>query len=551
MDSRSLAFAEEIHAKTGGEGVHVVLNSLAGEFIPASVRTLARNGRFLELGKREVWSQAEMSRARPDVRYWVYDLGTDAEANRSLLRPMLTDIAAGLADGSLRPLPVKVFAFDQARDAMRYMAQARHIGKIVLRVADTSGDGLDLQPNATYLITGGLGALGLETARWLARRGARRLVLVGRRGPNAEAQLAVRELESRGVLVRTAALDISDAASVHALLQQIRSEGFPLRGVVHSAGALHDGILVRQQWLEARTVLRGKAHGAWVLHSLTREDSLDFFIVYSAAGALLGASGQGLYAAANLQIDMLAQARRRAGLPALSVAWGAWGGAGMAAQASARGQDMWGARGLAKLDATAAFGALERLLREGAERAAVLSIDWGRFLAQLPEGADRSFFSELSAATTRTTQPQRETSTRQAFIDRVRALPSGQRREALVKHLSQQIIQVLGLDGTTHIEPRSALKDIGLDSLMAVELRNTLNHSAPKPLPATLLFDYPTLDSLASYLMKVWGLEEQVASPVAPASKPAEENGVSKISDAEAEALLLAELDALEAERAS
>lgn len=561
FDSRSLDFAEHVLAATGGRGVNVVLNSLAGEFIPASLRTLATGGCFLELGKRNVWTPEAVALARPDVRYFVYDLGSEAESNRALLRPMFDEILAALAEGSLRTLPVKVFELEAVGEAMRYMAQAHHIGKIVIRVASegdlrTTSDGLHVQSDATYWITGGLGALGLATARWLVGNGARHLVLSGRSAPTSGAQSAVRDLEQQGARVHCVAADIGDRAAVSTILQGIRREGPPLRGVIHAAGALHDGVLLRQEWPLAREVLRGKAHGAWLLDELTREDSLDFFVLYSAAGALLGASGQGLYPAANAQLDALAQARRRSGLPAQSVAWGAWAGGGMAATAALQGRDIWEARGLGKLTPETGFGELARLAADETAFAAVIAIDWTRFLAQLPAGADREFFAGLAigAASAATPAPSAPATAAAHVIERLRALPSGQRRQALAAHLTSQALQVLGLDAATSVDTRAPLKDIGLDSLMSVELRNTLNRSAPRPLPATLLFDYPTLDALTSFLARSWGLDTDgpapAVSPIATAQAAAQ-TAIEKLSDDEAEALLLAELNELHAGRGS
>jgi hypothetical protein len=377
-------------------------------------------------------------------------------------------------------------------------------------------------------------------------------VLSGRRPATPDAQRVVHDLERQGATVHCVAADAADPAAMSAVLQRIRSEGPPLRGVVHAAGALHDAVLLRQQWIEAREAMRGKAHGAWLLHELTREDPLDFFVLYSAAGNLLGASGQGLYAAANAQLDALAQVRARLGLPALSIAWGAWAGAGMAGAAGAQGRDPWEARGLGKLTAETAFPSMARLLDEHATQAAVMVIDWERFLAQLPPGADREFFAGVTRAAAGAGPASGAAAT--DIAQRVRALPAGQRRQALVTHLSSQVLHVLGLDPQTPVDPRTPLKDVGLDSLMAVELRNALNRSAPRPLPATLVFDYPTLEALAGHLAKVWDLGCEPAAPVPGASAaaaPALRTDVAGLSDEDAEAQLLAELNALNAGRAS
>ena len=398
FDSRSLSFADGVREVTHGEGVQVVLNSLAGEFIPASLALLARGGRFIELGKRDILSPEEAARRRPDVRYHAFDLGAEAVADHALLRPMLEELCASLARGGLRPLPTTSFPLAEAAEAFRFMAQARHMGKLVLRAP--AGTPPLFSAGATYWVTGGLGALGLETARWLVRSGARHLVLSGRRPPSPQARAAVEELERQGATVRLCAADAADRAAMERVLSSIAGEMPPLRGVFHAAGALDDGVLAEQRLERFRGVLAGKAEGAFVLHELTRGLPLDHFVLYSAAGLLLGAPGQGGYPAANAQLDALAQARRRAGLPALSVAWGAWAGAGMLAGSAAapRAREVWAARGLLPITPALGFARLEQLLREGAAHAAVLPVDWARFLSTLPEGADRGFFRELGAS---------------------------------------------------------------------------------------------------------------------------------------------------------
>lgn len=545
MDSRSLAFADQILEATGGQGVRVVLNSLAGDFIPESLRALAKGGCFLELGKRDVWTPEAVAKIRPDVRYHVYDLGAEAQSNPALVRPILDEVVDALSDGSLRPLPVTAFPRDGLSDAMRFMANARHVGKIVIHMANRRPSGvgstpLRASPAATYWITGGLGGLGLETARWLVERGARHLVLSGRRPPDAAAKARIRELEELGATILVYQADVGDREGVQFVLNEIQRGSPPLRGIVHAAGAVHDAVLVNQRWAEASEPLRGKADGAFLLHELTRDLPLEFFILYSAAGVLLGAAGQGMYPAANAELDALAYARRRLGLPALSVAWGLWAGVGMAADSAARGSDVWQGRGLGKLEAGAAFAQLERLLADEAAYGAVIPIDWAHFLAHLPTGVDRDFFSSVAPARPSTPgaeQPRQDN----GLIERLRALPSGQRRQGLLAHLADRALHVLGLEPTTPIDPRIALKEMGLDSLMAVELRNSLVHSGGQSLPATLLFDYPNLDALASYLSRAWGLEAKAGA--AAIIEPQESaDPIADLSDEEAEALLLEEL---------
>ncbi|MGQ3004372.1 MAG: SDR family NAD(P)-dependent oxidoreductase, partial [Hydrogenophaga sp.] len=244
----------------------------------------------------------------------------------------------------------------------------------------------------------GLGGLGLETARWLVASGARHLALSGRSAPGDHARAVIAELRASGATVNTFEADAADRERMASVLESLSRTMPPLRGVVHAAGALDDAVLLRQTWPRCQAVLRGKAHGAWVVHDLTRHLPLDLFVLYSAAGLWLGAAGQGAYPAANAELDALAHARHRQGLPALSVAWGAWAEVGMAAQSASSGHDAWAARGLGQITPATGFAALAQLLQEGTAHALVLPIDWTRFLAQLPAGADAGFFETLATA---------------------------------------------------------------------------------------------------------------------------------------------------------
>ena len=548
MDSRSLAFADQVLAETGGRGVDIVLNALAGDFIPASLRTLAPGGRFLELGKRGIWTAEAVAKIRPDVGYHPYDLGALAQSDHALLAPMYEAILAALADGSLRPLPVTVFPIARVADALRYMAQARHIGKVVVQVATDSAPGgsagVAISAAATYWITGGLGALGLETADWLTRAGARHLVLSGRRPPTDAAARRIGELEQCGASIRVFQADAADRNRAQTILHEIARTMPPLRGVVHAAGTLHDAAFVNQRWSDIQDVLRGKVHGAWLLHELTQDLPLDFFILYSAAGVVLGAPGQGLYPAANAELDSLARFRHRLGLKALSVAWGKWSGTGMAAELADRGHDVWKARGLRSINAADGFVQLERLLADHTPYGAVIPIDWGHFLRQLPSGADRDFFKTLAPAATRLLDTM-QSADAVAMPERLRALPPGLRRQALIAHLTERVRLLLGHDNAAPVDTRVPLKEIGLDSLMAVELRNVLVRSGDVPLPTTILFDYPTLDALSSCLGRIWGLDDIGTPAVKTAVErlaPSDASDIANLSDEDAEALLNAEL---------
>jgi acyl transferase domain-containing protein/NADPH:quinone reductase-like Zn-dependent oxidoreductase/acyl carrier protein len=543
FDSRSLAFAEQLLDVTHGKGVDAVLNSLSGDFIAASLRALGRDGWFLELGKRDIWSAAQMREARPDVRYRVYDLGAELEADPKLGPSLLTDLCARLADGSFQPLPVRVFDFDAATDAFRLMAQAGHIGKLVLRAPGAPERRL-VQTNATYWITGGGGALGVHTARWLVAAGARQLMLTGRHEPSAAALSLIEECRAHGARIEFRVADAGDAAAMGAVRDELRAAWPPLKGVVHTAGVVDDGVLQQQTWERWRQVVRGKVEGARILDALTADDSLDFFVLYSSAGWRLGPLGQGAYAAANAELDALAWARRASGRPALSVGWGQWRDGGMAARLSAKGHDTWSARGLGWLTPREAFDQLERLLLADCTHALVLPIDWQRFTASLPPGVDPAFFEAVRPAPRAARGSVATIAKTSSPVEAWRAAPAGARRELLLAHLIERTRHVLGVGDDVALDLQAPLKAAGLDSLMAVELRNLLTRSLGISLPATLLFDYPALDALATYLSTALQLMPNTLAASAETSARDALDAVAQLTDAEAEAELLAELAA-------
>jgi acyl transferase domain-containing protein/acyl carrier protein len=542
MNSRSLDFAGEVRSRTGGEGVDVVLNSLAGEFIPKSLHTLRPRGRFVEIGRGGAWTAEKVASARPDVAYFLIGLG---EVDHAVLRPLLGRLLEDFAAGRLRPPPRRVFPFGDAVDAFRCMAQARHVGKIVLAhpPADASHGESRVRPDATYLVTGGLGAIGRALARWLVERGARNLVLVGRHPPSAEAAQVVAGLERTGARVITPAGDVADPAFVSRLLSEVDHDLPALRGVVHAAGVLDDGVLVEQEWSRFREVLAPKAVGAWVLHRATEGRPLDFFVMFSSMVSQLAGPGQGSYAAANAFLDALAHQRRAAGRPALTVNWGPWA-VGMASAVDARDRLRWREQGLGAIEPERGLATLGRLLCHRVAQVSVLPIDWRRRWRALPADGRSPLMSELF----RSLAPSRPAAgvPRVDLVREAREAPPNGRRNVVLAHLRQRAVRVLGIDAAAELDPRQPLSELGLDSLMAVELRNALGDALGRPLPATLLFKYPSLEALTGFVMEeVLGLDN--AAPVT--EKPEVDDpavvDVEQLSPEEARRLLAEELQSL------
>ncbi|WP_062014297.1 SDR family NAD(P)-dependent oxidoreductase [Streptomyces hygroscopicus] len=480
--SRSLEFEDRFLAGTGGRGVDVVLNSLAGEYVDASLRVLAEGGRFLELGKTDV---------REGVAgYRAYDL---VEAGAERIGEMLAEVMCLFREGVLRPLPVTAWDVRRAREAFRFMSQARHVGKVVLTVP------APLDGRGTVLITGGTGVLGSLVARHLVEaRGVRRLVLTSRQGmqaPGAEELCA--ELADLGAEASVIACDMADR---EALADLIAHTG-DLSAVVHAAGVLDDAVVESLTPERLGTVLRPKVDAAWHLHELTREMDLSAFVLFSSASGTLGAPGQANYAAANSYLDALAQHRRAQGLPAQSLAWGLWqeasGMTGHLDRTDLRRMGGSGVSGLSNDEGLALFDTAT-----AAERAQLFPIRLNT--AELAAGAD--LLPPLLRGLTR--GPARKVlvgaeavADRSALPHRLAGLSAGERHSVLMDLVRDQVAAVLGHASSDTVQANKAFKDIGFDSLTAVELRNRLNAATGLRLPAALVFDHPTPAALVRHLL--------------------------------------------------
>jgi NADPH:quinone reductase-like Zn-dependent oxidoreductase len=492
FDSRTLDFSEKILEITGGQGVDIVLNSLAGDFIAASFAALGRGGRFIELGKRDLWSQERVAALGREIAYHVIDLGDIAAKDPESLGLLLQDLVHDVEAGTLRPLPVTEFSFEDAADAYRYMAQARHIGKIVLTQSRCRADVL---PHATYLITGGFGGIGTQLLRWLVRRGARHVVLVGRHAPAEAAREAIAWAESQSARIEARLADVAREADVIALLAAISATMPPLRGILHTAGVLDDGVLTEQTWDRFARVLAPKTSGSWLLHEKTATLPLDFFVMFSSVASIFGAAGQANYAAANAFEDALAHERRRRGLPAASINWGAWA-EGMAAR------DGFEARrrklGVEMMSVDEGLGLLDSILLEKPAQVGAGLIQWSRIPARYGLADDQH--AQTAAESDGPQAPQTEAASRGSLLDRLAQAPDARRKALLFEHVLTIALRVLGFPADGRIDPQQPLSEFGLDSLMSVEFRNLLAGDVQQNLSSTLLFNYPTLDDVTGYV---------------------------------------------------
>ncbi|MDE0458181.1 MAG: SDR family NAD(P)-dependent oxidoreductase [Chromatiales bacterium] len=496
FDSRQTSFGREILDATAGAGVQVVLNSLTGPgFIEASLECLASAGRFVELGARDIWSEAAMAAARPDVEYSILRLDVLKETDPARPGAALRKVMDRLAAGELSPLPRSSWPLAEAAPAMAFMRSARHIGKIALTMPPLMRGGL--REDRTYLVTGGLGGIGCAVAGQLADRGAKTIVLNGRRVPDAAAEDAIRALEARGVTVRVELADVTDGAAVDAMLARVDAELPPLAGVIHSVGVLSDGALANQSWERFEEVLWPKVLGAWHLHRATEDRDLDLFILFSSVVGVLGSAGQANHAAANAYLDRLAAHRRARGLPGQAIAWGAWSGVGEAEEQRDRIEDHLAARGVRWITPQQGLRAFGQLVSQDLTTAAVTAVDWSVYAESFD--ASPALLQDLLTRTTVDNEPA-TAAPETDLLSSLRAAPTGEREEVLVDFIRQEMQSVLRLSSPP--SPTSRFFDLGMDSLMAVELRNRLNRGFAGAYVAsnTVVFDYPDTAALGRFL---------------------------------------------------
>ncbi|MFE3461856.1 SDR family NAD(P)-dependent oxidoreductase [Nocardiopsis aegyptia] len=501
FDSRDLSWAEGVREATGGRGVDVVLNSLSGAAIGLGMKALAEDGRFVEVGKKDIYQgrSLDLSDFRKGVSFAAVDLAGLMDRRPERFSRLFDRVWEQVAEGTLTPLPYTARPFAEAADALRDMARGAHVGKIVLTDPDTvtsiapeAMPGGCLRGDGRYLITGGLGALGLSLAEHLADRGAGEVALVGRSGPTAAARERIEALRGRGVGVTTVAADVTDPVAVEKLLGELREDGTPLSGVVHAAGVLEDATISTLTPEAIERVIGPKVDGARHLDALTAEDPLDFFVLFSSAAALVGNVGQAAYAAANTYLDSLAVARRHRGLPALSVQWGPFTDVGLAAADANRG-DRLADRGMGGFTTGQAWRALDGLLAADTPVTGYVPLHLRRWFDAYPETAAQPSWELL--------RDRAAGGGTEGEEFRVRVLAAApEDRPALVEGKVRELAgRVLRMEPGA-IDRRTPFKELGLDSLMSLELRNRLEVAFGLKLSPTLLWTYGSADALATVL---------------------------------------------------
>ncbi|MBQ7617654.1 MAG: SDR family NAD(P)-dependent oxidoreductase, partial [Desulfovibrio sp.] len=475
-DSRSLSFRDEILADTGGSGLDCVLNSLAGEAIEAGLAVLKPFGRFLELGKSDYYSDAP-KRLRPfrnNIAYFGIDVDQLMQERPKLGQELFAEMMQGFLKGLYHPLPCTVFEAQEVESAFRYMQKSRQIGKVVITPplaakprqntsARLESSAVQVSYEGSYLITGGLAGFGLATARFLQELGAGALILVSRKGENAANQKDIAALRENNPAcqIRTLACDVTDAVKLAGLLEQELRTLPPLKGVIHAAAVLDDALLSKMTKEKLGRVLSPKFAGALALHQLSLKYQLDFFVVYSSISALVGNPGQTNYVAANVAMEGLILARRAQGLPALALGWGAIKDTGMLTRDAETMKSLTAMTGLVPLDSRQALQALAKLPSNCPPLTYIFGADF-RKLAALPLMRDQRCQPLVGEEFGPKEQGE-------SLLTRLANLNEEECHDLILSEVTALIARILRTS-VNNVRPATPLQEMGIDSLMGVEL---------------------------------------------------------------------------------
>jgi acyl transferase domain-containing protein/NADPH:quinone reductase-like Zn-dependent oxidoreductase/acyl carrier protein/SAM-dependent methyltransferase len=556
IDSRRADFAEAVSEITDGKGVDIVLNSMAGEAIPMGLSCLAPFGRFVEIGKRDIYqnSRLPMWPMRQNGSFHVVAMDAVFDGDAALTGQLLDDVIELVDKGALHPLPYRAFPASRVDGAFRLMAQGKHIGKVVVSFADAlvvrraaaQEPGFTVKSDASYLITGAFGGFGRVLANWLVEQGARHLVLAGRREPTEPEALAFLEnLRDLGVDAKVVMADAGKPDDVKRLLVEANSPEYPLRGVFHLAMVIDDApmnVLNHERMLK---VMAPKAHGSWLLHEGTKDAELDCFVMFSSVSSILGNPGQANYVSANAFLDSLAHHRQAMGMPALVVNWGALGGEGYVAR-NERVAEYLSRQGTVPLTPGEVTSLLQRFLEAGVPQAMSLRVDWAKWRQTYRGLQENPLLQYVFAGGGESEEKSGMSSDWRNRIEAASADKRGELIEQAVREIVGQVLRVK--PGALRLD--QPLTDLGLDSLMAVEMETLIESTIGVALPPASLMQARTIGQLASkigeFLGKADGGETPEAPEVEPETVATDEVDLAALSDDEVEGLLGDESDPAE-----
>lgn len=529
MDSRSLDFAEEVRAATGGRGVDVVLNSLAGAGIEKGLECLAPLGRFVEIGKRDLAADRPIGLRSlyHNNSYAVFDLGEMLDLGPENLAKPFRTILRRIDKGTYETLPTTLFPASRSAEAMRHLAKAVHIGKVVISFDESEisverdlNRPAELRSDATYLVTGGLRGFGLTVAEWMAEHGAGQLVLASRKGVPDESDEARIAALRKHTIVRTAALDVTDATAVTALIADLANDALPLAGIIHSAAVIDDALLDQLTEERIAGVVDPKLGGAWNLHLAAEAAGaeLDHFVTFSSVAAAIGSIGQTNYVAANAGLERLSEYRRTLNLPAMAIGWGSLAESGFVARSEAMKSYLESA-GIRPLDDSEALGALDRLMRVDEPAAVFAAVDWASLSRALPSGG-LPRLAPLSANRARGGN---------RLAVQLAAAPENEHESIVAEAIREEVAKVLRIEPSAIAFDRR-LTELGLDSLSSFELKNHIEALCDLTIPVAKFLQAPTVGGLATVVAGLLAAQraklEAAESDVGKTSKSTESDAL-------------------------
>jgi len=503
LDSRSLQYGDEIAAITNHQGVNVVLNSLTGAgFIETSLGCCAKEACFIEISKRDIWSAADVQCKYTGIRYHIVAIDDMMATQSNDMRKLLQEIIRLFENHQLYPIEQRVFPLSASIQAFQYLRQAQHIGKVVIVLPP---ENMQCDPRATYLITGGLGGIGLELATYLSDKQAGRIVLTSRNAATPAAIKHIDALRSNGGQIIVHQSDISDREQVKQLIAVCHTNAFPLKGIFHAAGIIEDALMDEQNESHIEHVFAPKAKGAWYLHEITKELKLDCFVLFSSIASFLGSAAQANYALANSFLDGLAYYRQEQGLSGQSINWGPWRDIGMAKDLTNRHKQ----HGFSALTPKQSLAILDHLLIHRTVQVGVMLADWPKISEQLLFCP--SWLVDLVIS--------RED--RFDLLNQLATIPLEQRDAFIKKIVLNEVNKTLGLAIGQPLDENEGFFELGMDSLMTAELVKRINTIFPKiNYDIALVFNYATILKLSNYIksqLQLTSLPEKPASMTANA----------------------------------
>jgi NADPH:quinone reductase-like Zn-dependent oxidoreductase/acyl carrier protein len=549
IDSRRGDFAEAVMELTNRRGVDVVLNALAGEAIPMGLSCLAEFGRFIEIGKRDIYqnSRIPLRPLRSNASFHVVAMDAVFAGNKSLTREMLAEIATLVENGTLRPLPFRAFPANNIDAGFRLMAGGKHIGKVIVSFPETFlprrgepvASKFGVKSDGSYLITGAFGGFGKVIAKWLVQSGARHLVLCSRSGAStAEAEQFVHGLQDQGVAVQIVTGDVGSSNDVARLFAEIRKSGQPLRGLFHLAMVIDDAPLASLNLDRMASVIGPKAHGAWLLHQATRHMPLDCFVMFSSVSSIFGNPAQANYAAANAFLDSLAHHRRAFALPALTINWGVLGGEGYVAR-NDRVAEFLAKQGISEISPSEVVSIIESSLRADSIQVAAIRVDWAKWKTFFRGMQGNPLVERIFA----TVEGHDANGAVSDWRNRIESAAE-EEKETVIAHAVRDVVgSVLRVTPDT-LRDDQPLTDLGLDSLMGVEIENSLEAAIGIALPPTSLMRARTIRQIASLIAgHAGGTAPAATAPLVSPNPPAEQ--VESQPEVDLDALSNEQLDQL------